>query len=224
VHRRIEQLVGTRLGGGWGMTETSPAGTRIPPGVPMQPGLIGVPLPGIELRVVDSVDPARALPPGEVGELAIRGLNVFQGYWNRPEETRAAFCDGFFLTGDIGAMDERGLFRILDRKKHMIISSGFNVYPAAVENAIYEHSAVAEVIVIGIADAYRGQSAKAFVTLRPGADDLTLAALTEFLADRLGRHEMPTALEIRDTLPRSPAGKLLAKPLLDEELAKTKAG
>jgi long-chain acyl-CoA synthetase len=222
VHQRVERLVGARLGGGWGMTETSPAGTRIPPTAPMQPGLIGVPLPGIELRIVDLADPARALPAGEVGELAIRGPNVFQGYWNRPEETRAAFCDGFFLTGDIGAMDERGLFRILDRKKHMIISSGFNVYPAAVENAIYEHPAVAEVIVIGIPDAYRGQAAKAFVTLRPDADDLTLAALTEFLTDRLGRHEMPTALEIRDSLPRSPAGKLLARPLIDEELAKAR--
>ena len=222
VHQRIERLIGTRLGGGWGMTETSPAGTRIPTNAPMQPGLIGVPLPGIELRVVDLTDPARPLPPGETGELAIRGPNVFQGYWNRPEETKAAFCDGYFLTGDIGAMDERGLFRILDRKKHMIISSGFNVYPAAVENAIYEHPDVAEVIVIGIPDDYRGQAAKAFVTLRPGAADLTLAALTAFLADRLGRHELPTALDIRDSLPRSPAGKLLARPLIDEELAKAR--
>ncbi len=224
VSQRIERLVGKRLGGGWGMTETSPAGTRIPPGVPMQPGLIGVPLPGIEMRVVDSVEPSRALPPGEVGELAIRGLNVFQGYWNRPEDTRAAFCDGFFLTGDIGTMDARGLFRVLDRKKHMIISSGFNVYPAAIENAIYEHPDIAEVIVIGVPDAYRGQAAKAFATLRPGAPELTLAGLNEFLADRLGRHEMPAALELRDSLPRSPAGKLLAKPLLDEELAKTATG
>jgi long-chain acyl-CoA synthetase len=202
------------------MTETSPAGTRIPPGVAMQAGLIGIPLPGIELRVVDRTDPTRVLPQGEVGELAIRGQNVFQGYWNRPEETRAAFCDGFFLTGDIGAMDERGLFRILDRKTHMIISSGFNVYPAMVENAIYEHPDIAEAIVIGIPDAYRGQAAKAFVTLRAGATGLTLPALVAFLADRLGRHEMPAALEVRDSLPRSPAGKLLARPLIEEERAK----
>jgi len=117
-------------------------------------------------------------------------------------------------------MDERGQFTIVDRKKNMIISSGFNVYPVAIENAIYEHGDVKEVIVIGIPDAYRGQAAKAFVTLKEGAPTLTLEALREFLTDRLGRHEMPAALEIRAELPRSPAGKLLAKALMEEENAK----
>jgi long-chain acyl-CoA synthetase len=114
-------------------------------------------------------------------------------------------------------MDEKGQFTILDRKKNMIISSGFNVYPVAIENAIYEHRDVKEVIVIGVPDAYRGQAAKAFVTLKEGAPTLTLERLRDFLADRLGRHEMPAALEIRAELPRSPAGKLLAKALVDEE-------
>ncbi len=220
VEQRVARLVGRRLGGGWGMTETSPAGTRVPDAAPPAPGLIGIPLPGIDMRVVDRADPSRVLPPGEAGEFAIRGPNVFAGYWNRPEETAAAFHDGFFLTGDIGVMDEHGLFRILDRKKNMIISGGFNVYPAAVENAIYEHPDVAETIVIGVPDAYRGEAAKAFITLRHGAAPLTLDGLRAFLADRLGRHEMPTALEIRDALPRSPAGKLLARTLRDEEQAK----
>ena len=223
VEQRVSKLVGCRLGGGWGMTETSPAGTRIPAGAAAIPGLIGIPLPGIDLIVVDRNDPRRMLPPGEIGELAIHGPNVFHGYWNKPEETAAAFHDGFFLTGDIGLMDERGQFRLLDRKKNMIISGGFNVYPTMIEAAIYEHPSVAEVIVIGVPDPYRGQAAKAFVCLRPGAEPFTLDELRAFLADKLGRHELPTALELRDSLPRSPAGKLLAQALRDEEAAKATA-
>jgi len=218
VAARVGRIVGRRLLGGWGMTETSPAGTRIPEEAAPAPGLIGLPLPGIDLRVVSLEDPSVALPPGERGELAIRGANVFAGYWNRPEETAAAFRDGWLLTGDIGVMGENGLFRIVDRRKSMIISGGFNVYPAMVENAIYEHPAVREVIVAGIPDAYRGQAAKAFVTLRAGAAPFDLAELRSFLADKLGRHELPMALEIRDELPRSPAGKLL-RSALEQEIA-----
>ncbi|MBV9752171.1 MAG: AMP-binding protein, partial [Hyphomicrobiales bacterium] len=197
-----------------------PAGTRMVMSEPSSPGLIGIPYPGIDLRIVGLDDPGKALGPHEVGEIAIRGPNVFKGYWNKPQETAQAFVDGYFLTGDIGRMDEKGQFTIVDRKKNMIISSGFNVYPVAIENAIYEHHDVREVIVIGVPDAYRGQAAKAFVTLKEGAAMLTLEALRDFLIDRLGRHEMPAALEIRDNLPRSPAGKLLAKVLIDEEQAK----
>jgi long-chain acyl-CoA synthetase len=120
-------------------------------------------------------------------------------------------------------MDERGLFTILDRKKNMIISSGYNVYPAAIENAIHQHPDVVEVAVIGVPDPYRGQATKAFVTLRPGAAPLTLEALKLFLTDWLGKHEMPGALELRDSLPRSPVGKVLARVLLQEELGKIAA-
>lgn len=216
AQQRLEALLGRRIGGGWGMTETCPAGTRIPPGAPRRAGLIGLPLPGIELRIVDPDAPARALPAGETGEMAVRGPNVFQGYWNRPEETARAFVDGWFLTGDMGWMDEAGFFTLVDRRKNMILSGGFNVYPAQIEQAIYEHPDVAECLVIGIPDAYRGQAAKAYVALKPGAPCFTLEALRDFLADRLGRHEMPAALEIRASLPRSPAGKLLASALAAE--------
>jgi long-chain acyl-CoA synthetase len=222
VAARVSRIVGRRLLGGWGMTETSPAGTRIPAAAPPSPGLIGVPLPGIELRVVALDDASVVLPPGERGELAIRGPNVFSGYWNRPAETAAAFRDGFFLTGDIGTMSQDGLFTLVDRKKNMIISGGFNVYPTMLENAIYEHPAVREVIVIGVPDAYRGQAAKAFVTLRAGTAQFNLADLRAFLADKLGRHELPAALELRDELPRSSAGKLL-RTALEQELAVTHA-
>jgi long-chain acyl-CoA synthetase len=224
TRQRVERLVGRPLLGGWGMTETAPAGTRIPHGAVPAPGLIGIPLPGIDMCIVDRDDPSRKMPPGEAGEIAIRGANVFRGYWNKPEDTAAVFHDGWFLTGDLGFMDERGLFSILDRKKNMIISSGFNVYPAAIENAIHKHPDVMEAIVIGVPDPYRGQAAKAFVTLRPGAPPLTLEELKNFLTDRVGRHEMPAVLEVRDSLPRSPVGKLLPRVLIEEETAKLRAG
>ena len=217
VAQRFEALTGRRVGGGWGMTETSPAGTIILPDMAMRPGLIGVPLPGVEMDVVDLVDPHRVLPVGETGELRIRGPNVTAGYWNRPAETATAFADGFFLTGDIGRMDEAGNFTIVDRKKDMIISGGFNVYPRQIEDAVYEHAAVEECTVVGIPDAYRGQAAKAFVKLRDGAEPFSLEELRLFLADRLGRHELPSALEFRDALPRTAVGKLSRKELAEEE-------
>jgi long-chain acyl-CoA synthetase len=220
VALQVEALLGQRVRGGWGMTETAAAGTRTPVGVTARPGMIGTPLPGIELRIVSLDDPSVALAPGEVGEIAVRGPNVFAGYWNQPELNAASFVDGFFLTGDIGVMEPDGLFFIRDRKKRMIISGGFNVYPAMIENAIYEHPDVAEAIVIGVPDAYRGETAKAFVTLKAGAPTLSLEDLRVFLADRLGRHELPTALELRADLPKSPVGKLLANVLAEEERAR----
>jgi long-chain acyl-CoA synthetase len=225
VAARFERLTGTRLGGGWGMTETAPAGTSVPgrPELPARPGSIGVPVPGVELRIVGLDDPRRALPPGETGEIAIRGPNVFKGYWNRPEETARAFVDGWFLTGDIGRMEPDGWFFLTERKKDMILSGGFNVYPSVIEAAIHEHPDVLECAVIGIPDAYRGQSAKAFIVLRPGAPVLTLEGLQAFLAERVGRHEMPQVVELRDELPKTPVGKLTKLPLIEEEQARAAA-
>lgn len=208
VARRFTGKTGLELLGGWGMSETSPAGTNLPRGWPQKAGTIGIPLPGCFLRIVDLAEPSRELAQGETGELAIRGNNVTSGYWNRPEETAASFADGWFLTGDIGFMDEDGFFTIVDRKKDMIISGGFNVYPQMIEQAIYTHPDVEEALVIGVPDGYRGESAKAFVKLRDGAPDLTLEALQAYLKERLGPHEMPRALAIRDALPRTPVGKL----------------
>jgi long-chain acyl-CoA synthetase len=223
VAQRFERLTGHRLGGGWGMTETSPAGTSLPVDGPAKPGSIGLPLPGIEMDIVSLDDPRRRLPAGEVGEIRVKGPNVTRGYWNRPEETAAAFVDGYLLTGDVGSMDEEGYFTIVDRKKDMIISGGFNVYPQMIEQAIYEHPQVEEVAVIGIPDDYRGEAAKAFVKLRPGAPGFTLDELRGFLADKLGRHEMPAALEIRDSLPRTAVGKLSKVDLRQEEGRKYRA-
>ncbi len=221
VAERAERLVGHELRTGWGMTETAAIGTRMPSGVTASAGMIGVPLPNVEMRIVALDDPSRMLPPGEVGEIAIRGPNVTSGYWNQPEMSAKSFADGFFLTGDIGFMSQDGLFTLVDRKKRMIISGGFNVYPAMIENSIYEHPDVEEVIVIGVPDDYRGEAAKAFIKQRAGTAPLDLDTLKAFLADKVGRHEMPKALELRDSLPKSPVGKLLATQLADEERARS---
>ena len=220
IAERFQRLTGLPLPSGWGMTETSPAGISPPAGPIRKAGSIGFPLPGITAQIVALDDPHKVLGANEVGELRIKGANVMQGYWNKPQETEAAFADGFFLTGDIGYFDSDGWFFLVDRKKEMIISGGFNVYPVKIEYAIYEHADVEEALVIGIPDAYRGEAAKAFVKLKAGAPELTLESLREFLADKLGRHELPAALEIRASLPRTSVGKFSKTELIEAERRK----
>jgi long-chain acyl-CoA synthetase len=208
VARILEQRVGMKLKSGWGMTETCSPGTAHSKEGPDKPGSIGLMLPGIEVDVVSLDDPRQLMPVGEVGEIRIRGPNVTKGYWNRPKETAEAFVGDRFLTGDIGYMDPDGYFYLVDRKKDMIISGGFNVYPQMIEQAIYTHPSVQEVIVIGIPDDYRGEAAKAFIKLRAGAEPFALEELRTFLTGKLGKHEIPAALDFVDELPRTPVGKL----------------
>ena len=217
VARIFERKVGMKLKSGWGMTETCSPGTGHPPEGPDKPGSIGLMLPGIELDVVSLEDSGKLMPVGEVGEIRIRGPNVTKGYWNRPQETAEAFVGDRFLTGDIGYMDADGYFYLVDRKKDMIISGGFNVYPQMIEQAIYTHPAVQEVIVIGIPDDYRGEAAKAFVTLRDGAAPFTIEELRAFLTGKLGKHELPAALEFVKELPRTAVGKLSRHELRNQQ-------
>jgi len=221
VARIFQRKTGMKLRSGWGMTETCSPGTGHPPEGPDKPGSIGLMLPGIELDVVALDDPTRVLGIGETGELRIRGPNVTRGYWNREQETRESFVDGRFLTGDIGHVDADGYFYLVDRKKDMIISGGFNVYPQMIEQAIYEHPAVQEVIVLGVADSYRGEAAKAFVTLKTGAAPFTLDELRAFLAGKIGKHELPADLEFRDQLPRTTVGKLSRHELRVQQQSRT---
>jgi long-chain acyl-CoA synthetase len=217
VARVFERKVGMKLKSGWGMTETCPAGTAHPEAGPDKPGSVGVMLPGIEMDVVSLDDPTKVLPVGEAGEIRIKGPNVTKGYWNRPEETAASFAGDHFLTGDIGYIDEDGYFFLVDRKKDMIISGGFNVYPQMIEQAIYTHPAVHEVIVIGIPDDYRGEAAKAFIRLRDGAKPFSLDELRTFLTGKLGKHELPAAVEFVADLPRTPVGKLSRHELRQQQ-------
>ncbi len=220
VEQKIGKMTGLPLGGGWGMTETAPAGTNLPTHGPMRYGSIGVPMPGIYMDIVALDDPRKVLGPNEIGEIRIKGPNVIAGYHNRPDENAKAFVDGFLLTGDMGTMDTDGYFTIVDRKKDMIISGGFNVYPRHIEEAVYEHPAVSEVIVIGVPDSYRGEAAKAFVTLKPGSAEFTLDELRTFLADKVAKYEQPAHLEFRAILPKTAVGKLSKKELVAEERAK----
>jgi len=219
--QKFEKLTGTRLCEGWGMTETCPSGTGMPLHGEYKEGSCGLPLPRIEMRVYDFETSSKQLPTGEKGEICIAGPNVMKGYWERPEESKEAFNDdGFFRTGDSGYIDEDGYVFLIDRIKDMILVSGFNVYPRAVEEAIYQHSDVEEVIVIGIKDKKRGQSPKAFIKLKADAEEISLEAFQEFLKDKLGRHEMVRAIEYRDELPKTVVGKLSKKELYEEEEAK----
>ena len=218
VAQRFEQATGCTLSEGWGMTETSPTGTFTPTQGVRKPGSCGLPSPGIEIRMLALDDDRRYVAIGERGEICLRGANVMKGYWNKPEATaEVTTFDGFLRTGDVGYMDEDGFVFIVDRCKDMLLCSGYNVYPRVLEEAIYQHPAVAEVCVIGIADAYRGQSPKACLTLKPGAAPFTLAELQAFLKDKLGKHEQVQALDIRTELPKTAVGKLSKKTLQDEE-------
>ena len=221
VAQRFKQATGCPLSEGWGMTETSPTGTFTPVYGMRKADSCGIPLPRIEIQMLDLKDPTRYVPHGERGELCIRGPNVMKGYWNKPDATaEVTTFDGMLRTGDVAYMDDDGFVFIVDRTKDMILCSGFNVYPRNLEDAIYQHPGVAEVTVIGIDDEYRGQSPKAFVKLKEGAKPFTLAELQAFLKDKLGKHEMVQALDIRAELPKTPVGKLSKRELYDEEKTK----
>lgn len=202
------------------MTETSPSGTFTPaqPGSTRKAGSCGLPMPGITIKFLSVGDDSRYVPLGQRGEICIKGPNVMKGYWNKPDATaEVTTFDGFLRTGDVGYMDDDGFIFIVDRTKDMLLCSGYNVYPRVLEEAIYRYPPVEEVAVIGIPDEYRGQSPKAFIKLKDGAAPFELKELQAFLKDKLGKHEMVQALEIRDGLPKTAVGKISKKDLYDEE-------
>ena len=224
IEHRFFELTGCHLNEGWGMTETSPTGTFTPARGRRKEGSCGMPLPGIRLKFEALGQPGQTAPPGEPGEMCIAGPNVMRGYWKNEDATAASMtADGYFRTGDIAYMDADGFVFIVDRSKDMLLCGGFNVYPRLIEDAIYQHPSVAEVCVIGVPDAYRGQSPKAFVTLKPGAAPFTIDELKSFLKGHLGKHEMVQELEIRAELPKTPIGKLAKKDLIADEQRKRAA-
>jgi long-chain acyl-CoA synthetase len=221
VLQQFQTLTGCNLLEGWGMTETSPTGTFTPLTGARRAGSCGLPTPGIRFKFVSVDDPRMTMAQGERGEMCVAGPNIMSGYWNKPEANAEAFtADGFFRTGDVGYMDKDGYIYIVDRTKDMLLCSGYNVYPRTIEEAIYAHPAVAEVSVIGVPDSYRGQSPKAFIKLKDGAAAFNLEQLKEFLTQRIGKHEMPQAMEIREQLPKTPVGKLSKRELYEDEARK----
>ncbi len=220
VRRQFESATGGRLVEGYGLTEASPV-THCNPFNGDVKECIGIPFPDTDAKLVDPEDPSKERARGEVGELAIHGPQVMKGYWNKPEETAMILRDGWLLTGDIAKMDEDGYFYIVDRKKDVILCSGYNVYPREVEEVLFMHPAVAEAAAIGIPDAYRGETVKAFVVLKSGAA-ATGEEIIAFCKERLAPFKVPKMVEFTKDLPKSLVGKVLRRELRERELAKAK--
>ena len=223
VQETFQKLSGCTLVEGYGLSETSPVATCNPttPGGSRE-GSLGVPVPGTVVEICSIDEPETVLPQGEIGEICISGPQVMKGYWKRDEENARAFAGGRFHTGDVGRIDEDGYVYLIDRLKEVIIAGGYNVYPRHVEEAIYKHPSVLEVTVIGVDDARRQQTVKAFVRLKEG-ESLTDDELTGFLKDKLSPIEMPKQIEFRDELPKTIIGKLSKKELIAEEAARQSA-
>jgi len=220
VRHEFERVTGGRIVEGYGLTEASPVTHANPLQGLVKEG-IGIPFPDTDARIVQADDPSREVAQGESGELAIRGPQVMKGYWNKPEETSNVLRDGWLLTGDIARMDEDGYFFIVDRKKDMILTSGYNVYPREVEEVLFMHPAVAEAAAIGLPDPYRGETVKAFVVLKSGMT-ATEEDIVAFCKERLAPFKVPKQVEIAKDLPKSLVGKVLRRELRERELAKTK--
>ncbi len=219
VQTRFEQLAGGgRVLEGYGLTEAAPVTHSTPRKGQRKLGSIGVPIPDVDAKIVDLETGARDLPVGETGELVVRGPNLMDGYYERPDETALTLRDGWLYTGDVARMDEDGYFYIVDRKKELIIVSGYNVYPREVEEAFYAHPAVLEAAAIGVPHPERGEVVKAFVVLRPGAS-ATAEELRSHCASSLARFKIPAEIEFRADLPKSMVGKVLRRALADEERA-----
>lgn len=220
VKNEFERLTGCVLVEGYGLTECSPVATVNPHDGVIKAGSIGLPLSGTQVLICDPENPKVEMPQGEKGEIVIDGPQVMAGYWERPESTQETIVNGRLRTGDIGYKDEDGYIFLVDRIKDLILCSGYNVYPRVIEEALYLHEGVAECIVIGVDDEYRGQAPKAFVTLADGYQRLTSEDLKLFLRDKISRIEMPKAIEIREELPKTMVGKLSKKELVEEEKLK----
>jgi long-chain acyl-CoA synthetase len=218
VAKKFEQITGGRLVEGYGLSETSPVTHSNPIFGERREGSIGLPLPNTEAMVCDPVT-RKPLPVGDIGELAIRGPQVMREYWQMEDETQKVLHDGWLFTGDMAQMDGDGYFYIVDRKKDMIIAGGFNIYPREIEEVLYKHPKVVEAAVIGVQDAYRGETVKAFIVLREG-ETATEEEIIAYCKQELARYKVPKLIEFRKELPKSLIGKVLRRVLVEEEKAK----
>lgn len=216
--RRFESLTGCVIIEGYGLSETSPVTHANPLGGVRKVGSIGIALPDTDCKIVDLELGTREVPMGEVGELVVRGPQVMSAYWKMPEETANALRDGWLYTGDIARMDEQGYVYIIDRKKDMIISGGYNIYPREVDEVLYEHPKVLDAVAVGIPDEYRGEIVKVFVVPRVG-ERLTEEEIKQFCKARLAAYKVPRRIELRDSLPKTAVGKISRKELRKQAIA-----
>ena len=219
VKEDFEKLTGAKLVEGYGLSEASPVTHCNPIYGLNKPGSIGIPFPDTDAKIVDIETGEKELAVGEAGELIVKGPQVMKGYWNMPEETARVLRNGWLYTGDIARMDKDGYFYIVDRKKEMIIASGYNIYPREIEEVLYRHPKIKEAAVVGIPSGYRGETVKAFVVLKEG-ETATEEEIKEYCRENLARYKVPEFIEFRKELPKSAVGKVLKRVLLEEELKK----
>jgi len=212
VADRWKKVTGCAIIEGYGLSETSPIASANPCTIKEYTGTIGLPLPSTDMVILD--DDGKPVPLGQSGEIAIRGPQVMRGYWNRPDETEQVMtADGFFKSGDIGIMDERGYTRIVDRKKDMILVSGFNVYPNEIEGVLALHPGVLECACVGVPDEHTGEAVKLFVVRKDKS--LTSEQLMAYCKEQFTGYKKPKYIEFRDELPKTNVGKILRRELRD---------
>jgi long-chain acyl-CoA synthetase len=216
VIRKLKALKDGPVINVYGLTEISPMGTATPWGGDEKPGTVGVPLPGTDLKIVDLETGTRELPAGEAGEICFKGPQVMKGYYKKPGETEAALKDGWLYTGDIGFLDADGYLTIVDRKKDLILASGFNIYPKEVDEVLYAHPKILEACTIGVPDEYRGETVKAYVVLKPG-EQATEEEIAEHCKKTLAPYKVPKSVEFIEELPKSAVGKVLRRELKERD-------
>jgi long-chain acyl-CoA synthetase len=215
----LKALTGKGITNIYGLTETSPIATATPSTALNRTGTVGVPLPGTDMRIVNLEDGTTEMPVGESGEVTFKGPQVMQGYYNRPGETDAVLKDGWLYTGDIGYVDEDGFLTLVDRKKDMIIASGFNIYPNEIDDILFEHPKILEACTIGVPDEYRGETVKAFVVCKQG-ETISEDELIAYCRTKLASYKVPKKIEFIDELPKTAIGKFLRRELRERESTK----
>lgn len=220
--KKFEEVTGTPITEGFGLTEASPVTHANPVFGKQKPGSIGVPVPGTLARIVDTENGEKVLAHNEIGELVVKGPQVMKGYWKRPEETARTIRDGWLYTGDIAYMDEEGYFYIVDRKKDLIIVGGYNVYPREIDEVLHTHPKIREAVTVGVNHRSRGETVKAYIVPKEG-ENLTVPEVVAFCRQKLASFKVPRLIEFREELPKTMVGKVLRRILREEELHKSDA-
>jgi len=217
--RDIKELTGATMGEAYGLTETTVLTAMTPWGGTIKPGTVGVPVPDTDIKIVDVANGTKELKTGEAGEICIKGPQVMMGYYKKPKETEEVLKKGWFYTGDIGFFDKEGYLTISDRKKDMILASGFNIYPVEVDNVLMNHPKILEVCTIGVPDSYRGETVKVYVVVKPG-QTMAVDEVIAFSKEKLAAYKVPKQVEFIDELPKSPVGKILRREVREMEKKK----
>ncbi|MEW6528033.1 MAG: long-chain fatty acid--CoA ligase [Spirochaetota bacterium] len=217
--KQLKELTGGDIINIYGLTEISPMGTGSPWKGNIKPGTVGIPLPNTQIKIVDVESGTKEMEIGQSGEICFKGPQVMKGYYKKPEETAAVLKDGWLYTGDIGTIDEDGYLTIVDRKKDMIISSGYNIFPLEIDEILFQHPRILEACTIGVPDAYRGEAPKAFVVVKPG-EHLTKEEIIAYCKEKLAPYKVPREIEFIDALPKSAIGKILRKEVREMERKK----